>query len=212
MNPIKSIFSDLSVLFRKDSITYSNDKIDEIKSNICDGALISIAVVSIPTLIGSLSRAFEIGIKPAMLIQVFLAMSIWVSCFVRKRLPYWFRATHLIFVFYFVALTGLLQFGLLAAAGAWFIIVPALSVVLFNIRIGLAMLMVTFISVVVIATLSVKGFIIFDYNGSEYAASLPVWINFSLTYLLGAVFIFVAVSILVKSFIESLTTADSIAK
>ena len=202
----------LAIFLKKDYTTYSSERVDQVKAKICDGALISIAVLSVPTLIGSFSRAFEIGLKPAMFIQAFLAMSIWVLYFVRKRLPYWFRATFLLCTLYVVAATGLLQFGLLAAAGPWFIITPALAVILFNIRTGLTMTLVTFISFIVIATLNVKGFIIFDYNVSEYAASLHSWVNFSLTYLLGAVFLFVAVSISTNNIMDAITETDYVAK
>ena len=202
----------LAIFLKKDYTTYSSERVDQVKAKICDGALISIAVLSVPTLIGSFSRAFEIGLKPAMFIQAFLAMSIWVLYFVRKRLPYWFRATFLLCTLYVVAATGLLQFGLLAAAGPWFIITPALAVILFNIRTGLTMTLVTFISFIVIAILNVKGFIIFDYNVSEYAASLHSWVNFSLTYLLGAVFLFVAVSISTNNIMDAITETDYVAK
>jgi PAS domain S-box-containing protein len=202
----------LAIFFKKDYTTYSSERVDQVKAKICDGALISIAVLSVPTLIGSLSRAFEVGLKPAMFIQAFLAMSIWVLYFVRKRLPYWFRATFLLCALYIFGATGLLQFGLLAAAGAWFIITPALTVILFNIKTGLTMTLVTFISFIVIAILNVKGFIIFDYNVSEYAASLHSWVNFSLTYLLGAVFLFVAVSVSTNNIMDAITETDYVAK
>jgi PAS domain-containing protein len=147
-----------------------------------------------------------------MFIQIFIAMSIWVVFFIRKRLPYWFRASLVIFALYFVSLAGLLQFGLLAAAGAWLIIIPALSVILFNIRTGLAMTLIIFLSFVVITTLNVKGFIVFDYNVSEYAASLSSWVNFSMTYLLGSVLVFIAISISTNSLMNTVSETDDIAK
>ncbi|MFT5844484.1 MAG: PAS domain-containing protein [Saprospiraceae bacterium] len=147
-----------------------------------------------------------------MFIQIFIAMSIWVVFFIRKRLPYWFRASLVIFALYFVSLAGLLQFGLLAAAGAWLIIIPALSVILFNIRTGLAMTLIIFLSFVVITTSNVKGFIVFDYNVSEYAASLSSWVNFSMTYLLGSVLVFIAISISTNSLMNTVSETDDIAK
>ncbi|MFT4800959.1 MAG: PAS domain S-box-containing protein [Flavobacteriaceae bacterium] len=202
----------LSIFLKKDYTVSNSERVSRVKGSICNGALISMAVMAIPTLIGSLSRAFETGLKPAMFIQVFIAMSICVAYFIRKRLPYWFRASLLIFALYFVSLTGLLQFGLLASAGAWLIIIPALSVILFNIRTGLAMMLITFISFVVITTLNVKGFIVFEYNVSEYAASLSSWVNFSMTYLLGSVFVFIAISISTNSLMNTVSETDDIAK
>jgi PAS domain-containing protein len=202
----------LSIFLKKDYTVSNSERVSRVKENICNGLLISLAVIAIPTLIGSLSRAFETGLKPAMFIQVFIAMSIWVAYFIRKRLSYLFRARLLIFALYFVSLTGFLQFGLLAPAGAWFIIIPALSVILFNIRTGLAMTLIIFISFVVITTLTVKGFIVYDYNVSEYITSLSSWVNFSLTYLLGSILVFTAISISTNSLMNTVSETDDIAK
>ena len=68
----------------------ASEKIAQVKSAICNGALISIAVLTIPALSISVSRVFEIGVQPAMFLQVFLAMAVWISCLPRKRLPYRF--------------------------------------------------------------------------------------------------------------------------
>jgi PAS domain S-box-containing protein len=212
MNQQKSVPGFLSILLRKNHIPYRSEKMDQIQSNICDGVLISIATLSIPAVITSVSRAFEIGIKPVMFVHVFFAIILWASYLTRKHLPYSFRAIIIILIFYIVAVTGVLQFGLLAPASAWFIIIPVLSAILFNIRVGLGLALFTFFSFILIATLDVKGFLTFDLNAVEYSNSILVWLNYSMTYLIAGGVLFVAVSISVNNLMDALGTTDSIAK
>jgi PAS domain S-box-containing protein len=191
---------------------YQNEKIDQVKTYISDGVLISIALLAIPSLIASLLRAYEIGIKPVMFVQIFFAIVLWVTCILRKRVPYWFRAGILIFIAYILAVLGMLQFGLLSPMSIWFVVTPAIAAILFNTRIGLNLMLVAIFSFLVIATLSIKGFITLGFNAEEYAASLLTWINYSVAYLLAGGVLLIAVSISTSNIIEALTAADSIAK
>ena len=115
-----------------------DENMRQVRERICDGTLLVMAMLSIPGLAGSLSRITEIGIKPVMFFQVLTVITIWVSFLARRRLPYWFRATFILFGIYIVAITGLLQFGLLAP-GAWFVVIPVVSVILSSSRVGLGM-------------------------------------------------------------------------
>ena len=210
MNPLKSIFSDLSVLFRKDTISYSSEKMDLVKSNICDGILISIAILSVPALIVSLSIVSELGIKPIIFVHFFFVITLLVVCFLRKRLSYWFRSIILVFTLYVIGVSGMLQFGLLAPASVWFIVIPALATILFNTRVGLRLMLVSIFCFAVIGTLELKGFLVLDYNIDKYGTRLFILISYSFVYLTTGVVLFVAVSISVNYFIEALTTTDAI--
>jgi PAS domain S-box-containing protein len=215
MTPQKLISSFLSTFFRKDYMVYNSERIDKVKARICDGVLMTLFVLSIPALISSLLRSSEIGIKPVFFAHTFVAIIIWVTCLairVKIDIPYRFRASIVILAFYFIAVTSMLQFGLLAAASGWFIAVPALSVILFNTRVGLIMILVTIISFLVIATLDLNGFISLNVKDDGYQILLLTWINYSITYLLAGGVLFVAVSISKNSLMDSLSKTDSIAK
>ena len=212
MNQEKSAPGFLSILLRKNHIPYHSEKMPQIKSNICDGVLMSIATLSIPAVIASLSRSFEIGIKPVMFIHVLFAIILWAAYLTRKRLSYSFRAIIIILIFYIVAVTGILQFGLLAPASAWFIIIPALSAILFNIRVGLGLALFTFFSFIVIAALDVKGLLTSDFNAVEQSTGILSWLNYSMTYLIAGGVLFVAVSISGNNLMDALGTTDSMAK
>jgi PAS domain S-box-containing protein len=211
----KLISSFLSSFFRKDYQVYNSERIDKVKEIICDGVLMTLFVLSIPALISSLLRSFEIGIKPVFFAHTFVALIIWVTCLailVKINVTYRFRASIVILAFYFIAVTSMLQFGLLAAASAWFIVVPALSVILFNTRAGLIMILLTIISFLVIATLDLNGFISLNVKEDGYVNLLLTWINYSIIYLLAGGVLFVAVSILKNSLMYSLSKTDSVAK
>jgi PAS domain S-box-containing protein len=215
MTPQKLITSFLFSFFRKDYMVYNSERVDKVKARICDGVLMTLFVLSIPVLISSLLRSSEIGIKPVFFAHTFVAIIIWVTCLairVKIDIPYRFRASIVILAFYFIAVTSMLQFGLLAAASVWFIVVPALSVILFNTRAGLIMILVTIISFLVIATLDLNGFISLNVKDDGYQILLLEWINYSITYLLAGGVLFVAVSISKNSLMDSLSKTDSIAK
>ncbi|MFT5844483.1 MAG: hypothetical protein ACI8QW_000344 [Saprospiraceae bacterium] len=48
----------LSIFLKKDYTVSNSERVSRVKEKICNGALISVAVMAIPALIGSLSRAF----------------------------------------------------------------------------------------------------------------------------------------------------------
>ena len=208
----ESISNFLSALLTRDSMVYRSERLDEVKSNICDGALISIAILSIPALIASLPRAYEVGVKPIMFVHVFFAITFLVICLARKRLSYSFRSIILISTSYIIAVAGMLQFGLLSATSIWFVVSPVLASILFNARSGIGMMLVSIISFTIIAILDVKGSFPFAFNTNPSVTPLLAWINYSIAYLLSAVVLLVAVSISTKNLIEALTSKDSITK
>ncbi|MDS9947804.1 MAG: PAS domain S-box protein, partial [Planktomarina sp.] len=171
-----------------------NENMRQVRERICDGTLLVLAMLSIPGLVGSLSRTTEIGIKPFMFFQFLAVITIWVSFVFRKRLPYWFRATFILFGIYLVAITGLMQFGLLAP-GVWFVVIPVVSVILFSSRAGLGMALAEAVSFVVVAILFTKGYLTLDFNVGEYAISLPAWINQFAVYAIAAGIVLTAVII-----------------
>ena len=191
-------------IFIKKYIVYQCKKRQELKEKICNGLLLSMAVLCIPAVIASLSRGFEIGLKPAMFVQLFLATIIWTSYIVRNRLEYWFRASLIIAVMYTVVLTALLQFGLLAASSIWLIITPALAVILFNARVGLNLALFSIFSFGIIALLGVNRLLTFDLNTSAHAISIAAWLNHYFTYLLSGVMLLVAVIISSDSLITTI--------
>ena len=177
----------------------------KVRSDICNGAMAGMAVLSLPAIIGSISRIAEIGLQPVMFVQAFFVVILWTSYFARKHLPYNYRATLLIFTMYVVAITGMLQFGLLAAAGTFFVAVPILSAILFGRKVGLIMGLISICSVAVSGTLYIEEFLILNFNVGEFATSLTAWINYSLTLLLVTGILFVAILISTNCLVDALS-------
>ncbi|MFT4888143.1 MAG: PAS domain S-box-containing protein, partial [Pseudohongiellaceae bacterium] len=180
-----------------------------VRAKICDGTSLGLAVFGIPVLAGSFSRMMVIGIQPVMYLQFFIAILLWVSFFARKRLPYWFRAAFIIFIMYVVALTGLLQIGLLAP-GTFFVVIPAFSLILFGLRAGIGMGLLSIVSYVVAATLFVKGYVVLDFSSLEYLVSPSAWINQILTYSIASGMLLIGVSISMTGLADALGEATSV--
>ncbi|MFT5560507.1 MAG: PAS domain S-box-containing protein, partial [Litorivivens sp.] len=180
-----------------------------VKAKICDGTGLGMAILAIPAVAGSFSRITVTGILPVMYFQFFIAILLWVSVFARKRLPYWFRASFIIFILYAVALTGQLQFGLVAP-GVFFVVVPTFSVILFGPRAAAGLGLLVIFSNVVVATLFVKGYLGTDLNAVEYSVSAVAWINQIFSYLLVAGMLLIAVTISQRGLANALNDARSV--
>jgi PAS domain S-box-containing protein len=222
MNLQKSIFSILSLLFRKDSMVYHSEKLDQVKSDICNVILFTIAMLSIPRLIinssilineSSLERiTFGPSLERITFVHFFFVITLLVVFFLRKRLSYWFRSITLVFTLYIVGVSGMLQFGILAPASVWFIIIPSLVTILFNTRAGLGVLFFTIFSFLLIATLELNGFIILSYTIDQPPTRLFILISYSFVYLVTGIVLFITISILFNYYIEALLTTDVITK
>jgi len=204
--------SFLSALFRNDSIIKDSEKMDQLRSNICNSILISTALLAIPAFIVSLSIRIQIGIKPLVFLQVFFVIALLVVYILRKHLHYWFRSNFLVFILFIFALAGMIQFGTLAPASILFILIPSLSVLLFNARKGIGMLLLIVLSFLVIATLDFKGYLVLDYNTDQYIRRSFLLIGYSIVYLISGVILFVSASISTNSLIKSFSDRDYIAK
>ena len=188
----------------KEYKVYQSKKRQEVKEKVCNGILLSMALLCIPAVIASISRRFEIGLYPAMLVQLFLAIIIWISYILRNRLEYWFRASLIIAVMYTIVLTALLQFGPLAASSIWLVITPALAVILFNTRVGINLALFSIFSFGIIALLGVNRLLTFDLNTSAHATSIAAWLNHYFTYLSSGVMLLVAVIISIDSLLTTI--------
>jgi len=206
-NPTLSFLS----IFKKNATFNDSERIDEVKSRICDGLLIASAILTIPALGSTLLRAFVIGMQPIFFFQVLVAITLWLICLARLskiNISYLFRATFLILGFYTFAVLSNLHFGILAPAKVGFIIVPALSAILFNTRVGLRVFLVCNLSYIAIATLdpSVTKLVV------DLDADLFMWINHLIIYIAAGGVLFVAVSISKNSLMDSLSKTDSVIK
>lgn len=222
MNLQKSIFSILSLLFRKDSMVYHSEKLDQVKSDICNVILFTIAMLSIPRLIinssilineSSLERiTFGPSLERITFVQFLFEIIILLIFFLRKRLTYKFRSITLFFTLYVAGILSMLQFGLLAPASVWFIIIPSLVTILFNTRVGLGILFFTIFSFLLIATLELKGFIILSYTIDQPQTRLFILISYSFVFLVTSIVLFITISILFNYYIEALLKTDVITK
>ena len=198
-------------IFKKNATYNDSERIDEVKSRICDGLLIASAILTIPALGSTLLRAFVIGMQPIFFFQVLVAITLWLICLARLskiNISYLFRATFLTIGFYTFAVLSMLHFGILAPAKVGFIIVPALSAILFNTRVGLRVFLVCNLSYIAIATLdpSVTKLVV------DLDADLFMWINHLIIYIAAGGVLFVAVSISKNSLMDSLSKTDSVVK
>ena len=88
-------------------------------SEIADAVLISLSVLSLPALWGSLARSGSMGWHPVMSMQAALLLTIWLATVFRRRLSYQIRAWFGVVVIALVGVGGIHAFGLMAASTSW---------------------------------------------------------------------------------------------
>ena len=136
-------------------INRRNTLAEENYHKICDGLLLAGAVICIPVLFASVFRAVSIGWQPVMLVQIGLVCTFWLVTGFRKHLPYNLRAGFLVAFVYAVSISGIWQFGLLAASIPWLAVGPFLATIFLGVRAGILTGLFTVISAAVLGFLTV---------------------------------------------------------
>ena len=180
----------------------------EFRSRICDVFLVALAVISVPTLAASLWRVVGIGWQPVMALHILLVVVLGFVALYRRRLPYGVRAGFLVSLFVIVGLAGIWSFGLLTAAGSFFVVAPILCTVLFNIRSGLIIFVGVILVAIAIGTLTVLENRLPAFDLAPFLTSAPAWVTRVLSWVLTGGTMAIAIGALNKFFVESLKTSQ----
>jgi len=189
-----------------------DQKLLEVRSNICDACLLAFAIIVVPTLASSLYRAVEFGWQPVMAVHILFATTGWGILLLRKRIPYHVRALFLVALFAIVGLAGIWTFGLVSAASAWVVVAPILTTVLFGTRSGLVTLIVMTMASSMIGTVTVIEQRRPNFDLPTYATSASTWVTAIFGWVIASGSIMFVVGAFNKFLVESATTSRRNAK
>lgn len=131
--------------------------LEEIRSKVCNGFLISSTVLSIPALIASLARVGNLGWQPLFLIQISIVASLVITTLLRNRIPLFFRAWFSIGVIALVGMSGIYVLGTGAAAGALIPVSAVFCYLILGMRNAFIFSLVLALLFGIIATLHISG-------------------------------------------------------
>lgn len=183
-------------------------EIQQYRSKICNAFLITIAILAIPALMASLFRINNIGWQPVMAIHVFIATVLWIITLLRKRVPYNYQASFIIFMFLSIGLAGIYQLGLIAGGVVFLVAASPIATLLFGIKEGSIIFLVSYIGVIILAWLFINGNLKHEFDIVNYAVSPSSWITSLFGWALSSTALTVSLHIFNKNLIESLKISN----
>ncbi len=180
------------------------DEIQSHRSRICNAILLSTAIVAFPTLAASLYRSTSIGWQPIMAVHTVIAIVLWSITIFRKHIKYQLQAGFIVFMFLLVGLAGISRFGLAAAAVAFLIAAAPLATLLFDGRIGIAIMAVVFTGAALIGFVSTTGDFSYDFDIAAYVLSPTAWTTAIATWAFASIALTASVYVFNRELIESL--------
>ena len=135
------------------------------------------AVLGILPLTFSLSRAYYTGWQNVMSLQVAFYFLILGAAIFNRFLPFSIKASIIISVVFILGLSSLISWGLLAFGVATFLLLSIICTMLFGTRAGIVSVVMSALSIALVGSANVNGFITLDFDVSTYLSSIPSWLT-----------------------------------
>ncbi|GAA5316624.1 MAG: hypothetical protein AseanaTS_18280 [Candidatus Pelagadaptatus aseana] len=155
--------------------------IQEIKSRLINVILAILAVMSLPGLSGSLMRIPEFGFQPTMLIHIIGSAMMWLVLLFRNQLPLPVRGGYIVFSMFLVGLGGVLKFGIMSTAQAFYLGAIVITTIIFGVKQGGVVFLLALLSICYGMWRSVNGDMIYTVEPAAYVDSTSAWVNFLTT-------------------------------
>ena len=157
--------------------------IAEVRSQICNVFLVTLAIVTVPTTAASLYRITWTGWLPYYAVHLGLALGLCLFALFRSRVPYNIRAGFIVTVFVTVGLLSFWQYGVLGSGWAFAAMAPAISAIFFGTRVAVLVFVGSLLTGVAIGlhSLSVSKLpaidpIVYALQPSSWVVAILAWV------------------------------------
>jgi len=181
-----------------------DNKILSYRSDICKYLIYTLSILAVLALTASLYRVKEIGWQPVMVSQVILVIPLWLIALFQNKVPYKYKAGYLVFLSCTIGLGGLYQYGLIAASIVYIVASSPLATVLFGVRTGIWIFLISYSTAGIIGFLSVSGSLSYKIVIGQYAVSHLAWINSLLNWSVMSIAFMVSIHMLNRNLTNSL--------
>jgi len=192
MKPQKPYLAFLQSLLKNKTIMLQNGIGFNVKKQICNRIILSMGVMSLFWIPINFIKQTTIELKPLMIGNILLAIIFWILYLERKHIYYKFRAAIIIFTIVTLAITSLLEFGLLSGTSIWFIAAPILANILFNKRTGINLALLSVFSFGFIAFLNINDSLSFDFYAHETTTNKAIWLDYFFNHLFAIILLLIA--------------------
>lgn len=156
--------------------------IQQVKSQLVNIILGILAVMSMPGLLGSLSRIPEIGFQPTMIIHISMAVILWSLLIFRHRVVLGVRAGFIIFAMFAIGSGGVFKFGIMGTQQAFYLGAVVISAIIFGYRIGIVVFTLCLAVLLGGMWSAVNTDKEYAFEVGPYVNSTTAWINLLLTF------------------------------
>jgi hypothetical protein len=154
-----------------------SDRWNEIRQTLLEQVWKGLLVVALLGAPASASRALFTGWQQLYTVHVVLALVIVVTYMCRTRIPFSIRAAISVLTVYSIGAAGLLMFGLISVGLWWLLLGSLLGSVLYSLRFGILLAVLTLGIVAVAGIGFVGGFITVSFNTNVYLSQASTWVT-----------------------------------
>jgi two-component system, cell cycle sensor histidine kinase and response regulator CckA len=159
-----------------------HESVQSIRDKLVNAILVWIAVLGVPILFISLLRYFKVGglLTLEMHFGVYL---FWVSIAIyRKKIPLRTKALLVIGCSFIIAVTSILQWGIVGSGVAYLIFVSILVTIFYGATPGIFCTVLNLMMMVMAAILFNAGIMQLSFDPNDFSSALPSWISTSFVY------------------------------
>ncbi|MDQ5910533.1 MAG: hypothetical protein QG599_2630 [Pseudomonadota bacterium] len=185
----------------------TDEDLKSVRLKIADSLLTALTLFGPLAFLASIYRATLIGWQPVMFLQMALLLAIFLMAFLRHRLNLAFKAGGIIGMMLAIAISGVIQFGLLSPAIVFWIATPCIAAMLFGKRSAIRVLIFS------IAILSgIGGYVISvgappSFDLSIYMTAPQAWGNVVFTTIMVTGALLFSLDVYTRSLIDALAAA-----
>lgn len=180
------------------------NKIQNVRNQIVDIILILSAIIGFITILLTIINGLEIGwIAENNVLILMISCTITFAIF-RKKLPYDTKAIVIIVLIYFAGVINFIGWGLIGSGATFFILMVLLSMIFYDIRVGLISYALTILTIAGIIFAMQCGWLRFNIDFEAYAYSGSAWASRAMIIILASALLVVALGRIIAVMREQL--------
>jgi len=150
-------------------------RVEAIRSQLVNGAIVATAVFGVPALLASISRVREVGWHPIMFFHIFCLLTAILLSALRNRLSFRTRSVFLVGLFFLLGCGSLYTWGLLAWGFPWLIFCSVFATLFYGTRTGLKVTAASLCAALAAFAGVRLGLIRFDFDIAAVALAATSW-------------------------------------
>ena len=153
------------------------EEVQAVRNELVNATLLVAAVIAVPALYFSLSRAAELGWRPTFNAQIVAAIVLWSTALLRNRLSLKTRSLVLLVVFFQLGCLGLWQFGLIGMGLYFFFVFIFMCALFVGRRAGFVGVGISLLAISLAMIGVVGGWISHDFDFNLYGKASSSWLT-----------------------------------